>query len=191
MGFWNQLKKTLLTSLGLPVKPAGKTPRLKRKRPSPRPPKIKKTPKKQIGKLKKKPVRISRRVKRKKPASRKGMLKPVKKMVLRKIKISKPAKKQSRKPVQVKEKPMVKQAGEFVGTVTHYFPNVQAGVIRIEETELREGDKIHITGETTNFKQQAKSMQINRIPIEHARLGEEIGLKVKDRVREGDKVYKI
>ena len=42
-----------------------------------------------------------------------------------------------------------------------------------------------------DFEQKIKSMQVNHAPIEKASKGQEIGLKVKSKVRHGDKVYKI
>ncbi|HDH91511.1 MAG TPA: translation elongation factor-like protein [Candidatus Aenigmarchaeota archaeon] len=66
------------------------------------------------------------------------------------------------------------------------------GVAVVElEDELKLGDEISIEGKTTNFKQKVESMQIEHKPIEIARAGDSIGLKVNEKVREGDKVYKI
>lgn len=77
-----------------------------------------------------------------------------------------------------------------IGKVTHYFGNISVGVIQLED-ELKLGDEIHIKGATTDFTQKVESMQIDRKPIEIARKGDSIGLKVIDRVREGDKIFKI
>jgi len=53
------------------------------------------------------------------------------------------------------------------------------------------GDKILIKGATTNFEQKVESMQIEHKDIEQAEAGQIIGLKVNQRARENDKVYKI
>jgi translation elongation factor EF-1alpha len=78
-----------------------------------------------------------------------------------------------------------------VGKVFTYFANVEVAGIKVEEGELKIGDKILIQGHTTNFEQTLESMQIDRNPIEIAKAGDEIGVKVKDRVRPNDIVYKL
>ncbi len=77
-----------------------------------------------------------------------------------------------------------------VGKVLHYYSNIGVAVIELEDT-LKIGDKITIEGSTTNFEQEVESMQINKQPIEEATAGQQVGLKVKDKARENDIVYKI
>ena len=77
-----------------------------------------------------------------------------------------------------------------IGEITHFFTNINVAVIKLSG-KLNEGDKILIEGATTNFEQPAKSMQIEHKEVKQAKKGDSIGLKVKDRVREGDKVYRI
>lgn len=77
-----------------------------------------------------------------------------------------------------------------IGKITHYFTNIGVGVIELSD-KLRLGDKISVEGATTDFQQEVKSMQIDREDVEQAGKGDSVGLKVKDRVREGDKVFKI
>ena len=79
---------------------------------------------------------------------------------------------------------------KLVGKVTHYFTKIGVAVVELSDT-LKIGDKISIEGATTNFEQEVESMQIEHKPVEEAKKGDSIGLKVKDRVREGDSVYKI
>ena len=81
--------------------------------------------------------------------------------------------------------------GQLIGSVTHYFPQVNAAVVKIDKLTLAVGDSIYIKGHTTNFKQVLSSLQIDRKPIEKAGKGAEIGIEVKDRVRIGDEVYKL
>lgn len=78
-----------------------------------------------------------------------------------------------------------------VGVVFTYFANVGVAGIKLEEGELKIGDKILIQGHTTNFEQILDSMQIDREAIEVAKAGDEIGAKVNERVRPKDIVYKI
>ena len=77
-----------------------------------------------------------------------------------------------------------------VGTVFTYFAKVGVAGIKLEG-EVKLGDKILIQGATTNIEQVLDSMQIDRNPVQVAKAGQEIGIKVSDRVRPGDIVYKI
>ena len=79
---------------------------------------------------------------------------------------------------------------ELVGKVTHYFTKIGVAVVELLDT-LKTGDKISIEGATTNFEQKVESMQIEHKPVEEAKKGDSIGLKVEDRVREGDLVYRV
>jgi len=77
-----------------------------------------------------------------------------------------------------------------VGEVTHYFTNISVGVVKLFDT-LKVGDEILIEGATTDFTQKVESMQIDMQDVQEAGKGDSIGLKVKERVRPGDQVYKI
>lgn len=77
-----------------------------------------------------------------------------------------------------------------IGEITHYFGKLGVAVVKLTD-ELKVGDKIQIKGATTNFEQTVESMQIEKDKIETAKKGQEIGMKVKDVVRKGDKVYKV
>lgn len=77
-----------------------------------------------------------------------------------------------------------------VGVVTHYFTKISVAVVDMKDT-IRVGDRVLIQGDTTNFEQIVESMQIEHKNVESAGIGQSIGLKVNQMVREGDKVYKI
>jgi putative protease len=79
---------------------------------------------------------------------------------------------------------------QLVGTVTHYYGKIGVGVIELVDT-LKVGDEILIQGKTTNFRQKVESMEIEHKKVEVATKGQSIGLKVVEKVREGDKVFKI
>ena len=79
---------------------------------------------------------------------------------------------------------------KLVGKVTHYFSKISVAVIELSD-ELKVGDRISIEGHTTNFQQTVSSMQIEHQNVEKAGPGQSIGLKVDQRAREGDLVYKI
>jgi translation elongation factor EF-1alpha len=79
---------------------------------------------------------------------------------------------------------------EKVGTISHFFAKIAVAVIDLSGA-LATGDRILIRGATTNLNQTVDSMQIDRVDIKTASAGQSVGLKVNDRVREGDIVYKI
>jgi len=79
---------------------------------------------------------------------------------------------------------------EKVGEITHYFTKISVAVVDVSG-KMKVGDKIAIKGMTTNFEQTVDSMQIEGKNIEEANSGDDIGMKVKDRVRKGDIVYRL
>ncbi|MHC1635766.1 MAG: translation elongation factor-like protein [Candidatus Methanospirareceae archaeon] len=79
---------------------------------------------------------------------------------------------------------------KLIGKVTHYFSRIGVAVVELQD-EMRIGDKIRIEGATTSFEQTVESMEIDKKKVESATMGQSVGLKVKERVRENDNVYKI
>ena len=75
-----------------------------------------------------------------------------------------------------------------VGEVAHYFGKIGVAAIKIKG-ELKVGDTIHFKGHTTDFEQVVDSMQIEHQNVEKVKKGDDIGIKVKDHVREGDEVF--
>jgi putative protease len=75
-----------------------------------------------------------------------------------------------------------------VGDVRHFYKNISVAVIDLTGV-LRVGDEIMVKGATTDFTQVVESMQIMGEAVEKAEPGDAIGLKVKDRAREGDEVF--
>jgi translation elongation factor EF-1alpha len=81
-------------------------------------------------------------------------------------------------------------AEELVGTVSDYFARI--GVIAIELAgTLRVGDTIHVQGHTTDLEQAVESIQIEHEQVQEAKAGDAVGIKVTDRCRKGDNVYKV
>jgi len=104
-------------------------------------------------------------------------------------KIKKSIQKTSKKKISVKK--ISKEKLKKLGNITHYFDRIKVAVIKLS-LPAKIGDKIRIIGgENTDFRQQIKSMQINHEKAKSAKKGKSIGLKVKEKVREGYKVYKI
>ncbi len=79
---------------------------------------------------------------------------------------------------------------ERVGVVKDYFAKIGVAGIDLEAT-LRAGDTIHIKGHTTDLEQVVESLQIEHDQVEEAKAGDAIGIKVGDRCRHGDLVYKV
>jgi putative protease len=75
-----------------------------------------------------------------------------------------------------------------IGVITRYFHKIGVAAIMLEDT-LKVGDKISIEGATTSLEQVISSMQVDRKDIQEGVKGQEIAIKVKDRVREKDVVY--
>ncbi len=79
---------------------------------------------------------------------------------------------------------------EEIGRVVDYFAKI--GVAGIDLTgKLSAGDTIHIKGHTTDLEQVVESMQVEHDQVEEAGAGDKIGIKVKDRCRGGDHVYRV
>ena len=79
---------------------------------------------------------------------------------------------------------------EEVGMISHYFSKIEVAIVDLT-APLSVGDRITTKGVTTDFEQTVESMQIEHENVKSAKAGDSIGLKVKERVREGDIVYKI
>lgn len=138
--------------------------------------KVKNKTKRKILKKKRKPVRsIKKKVSKK----------PKKKVVKRK------KKKTSNVKGAKKTFMFVDASLEEVGTITHYFSHVEAAVIKLTKGSLSLGDTIVIKGHTTEFKEKIDSLQMDHVSITTAHIGQEIGLKVKKKVREHDVVYRL
>jgi len=79
---------------------------------------------------------------------------------------------------------------EEVGKVTHFFSKINVAVVELK-APLSVGDKIRVQGPTTDFEQTVQSMQIEHENVQTAKKGQSVGLKVDERVRENDTVYKL
>ena len=76
-----------------------------------------------------------------------------------------------------------------IGKVTHFFEKASVAVVELSGS-LKVGDSINIKGNTTDFEQKVESMQIEHKNIKEAKAKQSIGLKVKERVKQNDKVFK-
>lgn len=95
------------------------------------------------------------------------------------------------KPVKGKEaEKEKKEEGKCIGCVEHYYSKLGVGIVKLKEP-LKKGDKIKIKGHTTDLEEDVDSIQINHEDVGEAKKGDVIGIKVSDKVREDDAVYKV
>jgi len=79
---------------------------------------------------------------------------------------------------------------EDIGEVNDFFARpVVAGIVLTGT--LKAGDNVHIKGHTTDITMMVDSMQINNVNVTEAKAGDQVGLKVPDRVRRGDRVLLV
>ena len=78
-----------------------------------------------------------------------------------------------------------------IGEVVKFFAKPSVAAIVITAGGLKVGDTIHIRGHTTDFAQTVDSMQIDNQTVDEAKVGDDVGIKVKDRTRPGDVAYKV
>ena len=77
-----------------------------------------------------------------------------------------------------------------IGQVSDFFAKPVVAGITLTDA-VKAGNKIHIKGHTTDIELTIESIQINNVNVTEGKAGDAIGIKVPDRVRPGDKVYKI
>ncbi|MFH1510026.1 MAG: hypothetical protein ABID67_02715 [Candidatus Nealsonbacteria bacterium] len=76
-----------------------------------------------------------------------------------------------------------------IGKIIHYFDNVGVAVVSLSD-KLKVGDTIRIIGgESTDFSQKIDSMEVDHEKIKQGKKGDEIGMKIKEKVRSGYRVY--
>lgn len=82
-------------------------------------------------------------------------------------------------------------AEEKIGEVVKFFAKPSVAAVKITEGELQVQDTIKIFGHTTDMTQVIDSMEVNNQKVDKAVAGDYIGIKVVDRVRPGDEVFKV
>ncbi len=80
---------------------------------------------------------------------------------------------------------------EQIGVIQKFFAKPSVAAIEVTSGGLKAGDILRYKGHTTDFTEEVSSMQLDNQPIEEAKVGDLIGIRVKERVREHDKVYKV
>jgi translation elongation factor EF-1alpha len=82
-------------------------------------------------------------------------------------------------------------AEEEVGVVVKFFAKPGVAAIKLTTGSIKKGDTLMYKGHTTDFTEEVESMELDNQPIGEANVGDMIGIKVKERVRENDIVYKV
>ena len=80
---------------------------------------------------------------------------------------------------------------EKIGFVSNYFSKISVAAVEITDGTVSVGDTLHFLGHTTDFEFRVDSMQIEHKSVTEAKKGDSVGVKVSEKVRRGDKVYKI
>lgn len=78
---------------------------------------------------------------------------------------------------------------EIVGKIIHYYDKIGVAVVKLEGN-LMVGDTIHVKGKQTDFEQQVESIQVEHKSISGGKKGEEVAVKLNEKAKEGDLVYK-
>jgi len=81
-------------------------------------------------------------------------------------------------------------SGKRIGKVTHYFDRISVAVLELTD-KIRVGDTLHFLGHATDFKQDVKSLQIEHQNVDEAKPGQDVALKVAQKVHPNDAVFKI
>lgn len=80
---------------------------------------------------------------------------------------------------------------EKIGEVVKFFAKPSVAAVKVTEGVLEVGDTVKITGHTTDIEMKIESIEINNQKVEKAVAGDFVGVKVPDRVRQGDEVFKV
>ena len=82
-------------------------------------------------------------------------------------------------------------AEEQVAVIVKFFAKPSVAALEITSGTIKKGDLLRYKGHTTDFTEEITSMEIDNQPVDQVKKGDLVGVKVKERVREGDKVYKV
>lgn len=78
-----------------------------------------------------------------------------------------------------------------IGKVTHYYDKIEVAVVAVANQPLKVGDTVKISGHDQEFTQKIASLQVEHKQMEEVKPGESCGMKVEQKVKEGDVVYLV
>jgi len=82
-------------------------------------------------------------------------------------------------------------AEEQVAVIVKFFAKPSVAALEVTNGTIQKGDLLKYKGHTTDFTEEITSMEIDNQSVDEVKAGDLVGVKVKERVREGDKVYKV
>ena len=82
-------------------------------------------------------------------------------------------------------------AEEQVAVIVKFFAKAGVAALEVTNGSIKKGDMLRYKGHTTDFTEQTTSLEIDNQSVDEAKVGDLAGVKVKGRVRENDKVYKV
>lgn len=77
-----------------------------------------------------------------------------------------------------------------VGKVTHYYDKIGVAIVKFSKS-IKKGDTLRFGSEEDGFKQTVESMQLNHAPVSQAKKGDEVGIKIDQKAKEGTEVYLV
>ncbi|MFO7985649.1 MAG: hypothetical protein R6U38_07260 [Desulfatiglandaceae bacterium] len=80
---------------------------------------------------------------------------------------------------------------EEIGVIVKFFAKPSVAALEVTSGSIKPGDVLKYRGHTTEFEEAISSMEVDNQPVQEAKAGDLVGIQVKERVREGDKVYKM
>jgi putative protease len=80
---------------------------------------------------------------------------------------------------------------EQVAVIVKFFAKPSVAALEVTNGSIVKGDLLRYKGHTTDFTEEITSMEVDNQSVDEAKVGDLVGVKVKERVRENDKVYKV
>jgi putative protease len=77
-----------------------------------------------------------------------------------------------------------------IGEITHYYGGIGVAIVKFKK-EMEVGEEVRFKGAHTDFTQKIESMQYDHKDIKSAKKGQEVGIKVDEKVHEGDEVFEV
>ena len=80
---------------------------------------------------------------------------------------------------------------EQVAVIVKFFSKPSVAALEVTGESIKKGDLLRYKGHTTDFTEQVTSMEVDNQAVDEVKTGDLVGIKVKERVRENDKVYRV
>ncbi|MFA7142068.1 MAG: peptidase U32 family protein [Candidatus Paceibacterota bacterium] len=77
----------------------------------------------------------------------------------------------------------------LIGHITHYYPKINVALVKLKHKNIKQNDFIQIEGNKTFIEQKIESMELNNTQVKNAKKGEEIAIKVKNKVFKNDNIF--